>query len=74
MCIVHLLKQALYPPIYDSNPQVRLYIGFYYIHFREFFKYFPKDQFIILKLEDYSSHMPDSLAKIFDFLGLGTYT
>ena len=52
--------------------QIRLYIGIYYFHFREFFKFFPRDQFIVLKLEDYSTHMPKNLANVFDFLGLGT--
>ena len=54
--------------------KVRLYIGIYFFNFQEFFKFFPRDQFIILKLEDYASNMAKTLAKVIEFLELGMYS
>ena len=50
--------------------QVRLHMGFYFIFLQEWFQVFPREQFLIIRTEDYSSNMIYYLQKTYRFLGL----
>lgn len=51
--------------------QARLHIGFYSIYLKEWLKVFSRDQFLILRSEDYDSNIPETLKKVFQFLKIG---
>lgn len=53
-----------------GKPMARIHIGIYHIHLKEFFRVFPRDQILILKLEDYSKSPEAAMKKIFGFLDL----
>ena len=38
--------------------QVRIRIGFYHLHFKEWFRVFPREQFLILKMDNLDSLSP----------------
>jgi hypothetical protein len=44
--------------------------GMYEIQLREWFKYFPRDQFLILKSEDLDRERSATMRRVYDFLGV----
>jgi hypothetical protein len=44
--------------------------GFYTKQLERFFRFFPREQFKIIKFEDFQDRQPETLHSIFDFLGL----
>ena len=53
---------------------VRLHIGVYFIHLKEWYRVFPKDQIFIMRLEDYSQHRIHAVLQLYGFLGLRNLT
>ena len=47
--------------------------GLYEMQLREWFKYFPREQFIILKSEELDVNRTATMKKVFDFLGIPHY-
>ena len=45
-------------------------IGLYYVHIRKWLQFFPKEQFLFLRMEDMVANFTTTMAKIVDFLGL----
>ena len=62
--------------VYSASPKatadvpVRLHVGLYFIYLLDWFRVFPRDQLLILRLEDYTYHRAQSAIKIYDFLDL----
>ena len=54
-------------------PQVRLLIGIYHIHLKEFFRVFPREQVLVVKLEEYSKDPASAMDNIFRFLDLSKF-
>ncbi|XP_021339894.1 carbohydrate sulfotransferase 15-like [Mizuhopecten yessoensis] len=54
----------------DVSSTARLHNGFYASFIEEYMKCFPRDQFHILRLEDYSENKVEEMRKIFQFLNL----
>ena len=51
--------------------QTRLVVGLYTVFIEEWLKVFPREQFHILRLEDYTEYKQLALNDIFQFLGVG---
>ena len=49
--------------------QVRLRVGMYSVYLKDWLSVFPKSQFLILRLEDYSEDQTSYLRQIYSFLG-----
>ncbi|XP_052761564.1 carbohydrate sulfotransferase 15-like [Mya arenaria] len=65
------LRHCLYKPdVTVTKSKVRLRIGVYHLHLKEYFRVFPKQQILVIKMEDYSKHTSEHLSKIFDFLNV----
>ncbi|XP_052762534.1 carbohydrate sulfotransferase 15-like [Mya arenaria] len=65
------LRHCLYKPDATvTDFEVRLRIGVYHLYLNEYFRVFPKQQILVIKMEDYSKHTPEHLDKIFDFLNV----
>lgn len=59
--------------VYGSNSKaglVRIQVGIYYAHIVKWLKFFPKDQFLFLRLEDMAVDPYTTLKKVSDFLGI----
>ncbi|CAG2250394.1 CHST15 [Mytilus edulis] len=60
--------------LYDANhihkwvEKARINVGFYSVYLLEWFKVFPRDQFLILRTEDYTKDMFNHMSKLFKFL------
>ncbi|CAL1528588.1 unnamed protein product [Lymnaea stagnalis] len=50
--------------------RARLELGLYHVHITEWFKRFPRDQFLFLRSETYSSDPVSTLRRVYDFLGV----
>ena len=69
------IRSCVYSAVlFDKTTDVRLHIGVYFIHLKEWYRVFPKDQIVILRLEDYSQHRTQTLLELYDFLGLRNLT
>lgn len=58
---------------YGSNAKaglVRIQVGIYYAHIMKWLKFFPKDQFLFLRLEDMAIDPYTTLKKVSNFLGI----
>lgn len=44
--------------------------GFYAKQIRNWFKYFPREQFLVLQFEEFKQNLNGSLAEVYDFLGV----
>lgn len=64
--------------LYDENLHLlwdyraRVHLGFYSVYLKEWFSVFPKQQFVILRTEDYSQNIEECMSKIFQFLEVDT--
>ncbi|ESO98385.1 hypothetical protein LOTGIDRAFT_214000 [Lottia gigantea] len=54
--------------------RVRLRIGIYYSYIETWLNIYPRDQFFILRLEDYASNIRNVMKRVFKFLGLRDLT
>ncbi|XP_060063198.1 carbohydrate sulfotransferase 15-like [Ylistrum balloti] len=52
------------------NKNARLHIGFYIVYLHEWFKVFPRSQFLIIRFEDYINNIPKYINQVYRFLGL----
>ena len=50
--------------------QARLHLGFYSIFIKDWLKVFKRDQFLIFRTEDYSSHIGEHIKEAIKFLHL----
>lgn len=48
----------------------KFYIGLYYVHIRKWLQFFPREQFLFLRMEDIVADFTTVMAQIVDFLGL----
>ena len=53
---------------------LRIVVSIYYIHILKWLQFFPKDQFLFLRLEDLSSNPQAFMDKITDFLNIDHWT
>ncbi|KAL4218469.1 hypothetical protein ACF0H5_023203 [Mactra antiquata] len=49
---------------------LRLHIGIYYVHIMEYLRVFPRDQVMVIKLEDFSKNSEVYMKDVFNFLEL----
>lgn len=50
--------------------QVRLRVGIYHVYLAEWLKVFPRDQILVIRLEDYAKNLKQTTRRVYDFLGL----
>jgi N-acetylgalactosamine 4-sulfate 6-O-sulfotransferase len=48
----------------------KFYIGLYYVHIRKWLQFFPREQFLFLRMEDMVADFTKAMGQIIDFLGL----
>ena len=48
----------------------KFHIGLYYIHIRKWLQFFPREQFLFLRMEDMVADFTEAMDEIVDFLGL----
>ena len=48
----------------------KFYIGLYYVHIRKWLQFFPREQFLFLRMEDMVANFATAMAQVVDFLGL----
>ena len=48
----------------------KFYIGLYYVHIRKWLQFFPREQFLFLRMEDMVANFTTAMEQIVDFLGL----
>jgi hypothetical protein len=53
--------------------QARLHVGLYSVYLKEWLKVFNKDQILVLRTEDYSANIKETMKTVFNFLRLGKY-
>ena len=46
----------------------------YYIYLLDWFRVFPKEQILVIRMEDYSANMEKVMQKVYKFLNLSEYT
>lgn len=61
-------------PITSTADFTFLKRGFYEQHLKEWYKYFPKEQFYFIKSEDLKTDTVHTMKHVFKFLGLDSYT
>lgn len=64
------LKYCLFNKIFHLDSFLRFEVGFYSVYLKEWFKVFPRNQFYILRSEDYRENMKKHIKNIFKFLNL----
>lgn len=52
----------------------RIAIGMYYIHIRKWLQVFPREQFLFLRMEDFSAGPDAVIQQVTEFLGLSEFT
>ncbi|XP_061187382.1 carbohydrate sulfotransferase 15-like [Saccostrea echinata] len=65
------LKTCLYKSDLSKDMKLPLSASLYYIHLLEWLDVFPREQFLVLRTEDYHKDMKYSLFRLFSFLGVG---
>lgn len=63
------LRHCIYKP---QVSVVRLRIGVYHVHLKEYFRVFPREHILVLKLEQFSKNTTESMKQVFSFLGLAS--
>ena len=56
----------------SATTSVRLRLGIYGVFLRDWFRWFPRDQILVLRLEDYAADTDETLKRIHRFLGVTT--
>ncbi|XP_067673533.1 carbohydrate sulfotransferase 15-like [Haliotis asinina] len=65
---LHSLKECLFNKTLHMNIPVRIPVSFYAVYLKEWFKIFPRENFLILRNEDYSKDIRGHIEKVFNFL------
>lgn len=68
--VKHGVRGCVYNLAVANRVRVRLRVGLYSVYLQDWLKVFPRDQFLILKLEDYSENQLLYIKQINKFLGL----
>ena len=50
-----------------------MHIGIYFVYLQEWYSVFPRDQVLILRLEDYTENRGEHMRILYDFLTLGMF-
>lgn len=66
----HSIRHCLYNYTIGMASQVRLRIGVYSVYLKDWLKLYPRDQFLVLTLNEYSGKMLKTMKKVFKFLKL----
>lgn len=64
------LRNCVFDRTFHCNVTVRLHLGMYWVFLQEWLKVFPKDQFLILRMENFIKDSKSTLKRIFKFLEL----
>lgn len=71
-----LSERSLHSCVYNTSLRhsmlVRLCLGMYIVYIRDWLTVFPRDQILVLCLEDYSANVTVTIKKVFAFLGAGS--
>ena len=59
---------------FHSDRQVRLHVGLYAVHLRQWLAAFPREQVLILRTEDYKRNITEGMQTVFTHLGLGEFS
>lgn len=70
-CLFHTVK-FLYA-IYTIFQKARLHVGLYSVYLKDWFKVFPRNQFLVIRTEDYKINISSTLQRIYKHLGLSKY-
>ncbi|XP_060583714.1 carbohydrate sulfotransferase 15-like [Ruditapes philippinarum] len=62
------LRHCLYTP--QTSNEIRLRIGVYHQHLKEYFRVFPRNQVMVIKLEDFSNNTVSYMENVFSFLDI----
>ncbi|XP_062588301.1 carbohydrate sulfotransferase 15-like [Saccostrea cucullata] len=65
------LKTCLYKSDLSKDMKLPLSASLYYIHLQEWLDVFLREQFLVLRTEDYQKDTKNSLLQLFTFLGVG---
>ncbi|XP_030630736.1 carbohydrate sulfotransferase 15 [Chanos chanos] len=68
------LRSCVYNTTLNNAMPVRLQVGLYIVYILDWLSVFPRDQILILRLEDHASNREITMRKIFDFLTLAPLT
>ncbi|XP_033756313.1 carbohydrate sulfotransferase 15-like [Pecten maximus] len=66
----HSMRHCVYNRAVALHSATRLRVGLYIIYLRDWLKVFPREQLLILRLEDYSRDLAGVIKKVFSFLKL----
>ncbi|OWF50979.1 carbohydrate sulfotransferase 15-like [Mizuhopecten yessoensis] len=66
----HSMRYCVYNRSVALQSATRLRVGLYVIYLRDWLKLFPREQLLILRLEDYSNDLAGVIKKVFSFLKL----
>ncbi|PVD31048.1 hypothetical protein C0Q70_10325 [Pomacea canaliculata] len=64
------LRACVYDKRIASGVKVRLRVGIYHVYLAEWLKVFPRDQILVIRLEDYAKNLKQTTRRVYDFLGL----
>lgn len=67
-CVHYLLSSS--PTAYKDCGTVRLASSLYYVHIKRWLQFFSKEQFLVLRLEDFVDNPYTSASRVWSFLGL----
>ncbi|XP_060065551.1 carbohydrate sulfotransferase 15-like [Ylistrum balloti] len=70
----HSKRYCVYNRHVALQSATRLRVGLYVIYLRDWLKVFPREQLLILRLEDYSKDLAGVIKKVFNFLKLRKLT
>ena len=69
---IYSVRSCFYNAPSMNTPEVpiRLHVGLYFIYLLDWYRVFPRDQILILRLEDYTNNRARTALKIYNFLNL----
>ncbi|XP_069468131.1 carbohydrate sulfotransferase 15 [Ambystoma mexicanum] len=71
-CLRHYsMRACAYSSALNDAMPVRLQVGLYVVFLLDWLTAFPKDQFLVLRLEDHATNVNYTMHLVFDFLKLG---
>ncbi|XP_054655425.1 carbohydrate sulfotransferase 15-like [Dunckerocampus dactyliophorus] len=65
------LRSCVYSASLSNSMPVRLSLGFYIVFLLDWLSVFPREQVLVLRLEDYAANLQGTLEKVFSFLNTG---
>ncbi|XP_046548039.1 carbohydrate sulfotransferase 15-like [Haliotis rubra] len=66
----HTAEECLYSLDIGRKLRTYIFLGCYSVYMREWLKVFPREQFLILRTDDYDDDLKPQLRKVYDFLKL----